>query len=295
MANSAQIASAQGTDAAQLSGRLGGSLTDMQTRLGQPSWTDTGLIGYNSVDLAGVDTIVVAYYDAAQMVNKISLVYLQKPAEFADPQVISNVVAQVAPLDGSCVAAKLPASGLGTEVYGCQSSALATAITPAVLTAAGLKGTPGSYSYSIDPTADEYYEIIVQPGTDTDAPPPTAVPTTAPQPTTAPTLTDEYPPVVDVRELAIGRGYSVGEKLSLSGTVFTISYDSGLTLMQIWVAAPDGSEEPVIIGYEGDSSGIFEGTWITAYGTYIGPLCGTNTLGGEICQPAISADVVEHA
>ncbi len=88
-----------------------------------------------------------------------------------------------------------------------------------MLLAAGLKGDAGSYSYSIDPTADEYFEIIVQPGTDTDTPPPTAVPTTAPEPTAVPSLTDEYPPVADVRELAIGRGYTEGDQLSISGTV----------------------------------------------------------------------------
>jgi hypothetical protein len=285
---------AQGTgEAAQLTGRLGGTLDEMQTRFGVPSWTDSGLIGYNSQTLAGTDTIVVVYHDSQNIVNKISLVYLEKPAQFSDPQTIADVVAEVAPQDGTCSPLKAQ-SGLGNEVYSCTSQALGTVITPAVMTAAGLKGDEGSYSYSIDPTADEYFEVIVQPGTDTDTPPPTAVPTTPPEPTTAPSLTDTYPPVVDVRELAIGRGYSVGDQLSVSGSVFNIEVDGEGTYMQIWVNAPDGSTEPVMIGYEGDSAGVFEGTWVTAYGTYIGPICGTNTFGGEICQPAIFADHLEY-
>ncbi len=84
-------ASAQGTgDAAQLSGRLGGTLDALQTRFGAPSWTDTNLIGYNSQTLAGVDTIVVAYYDSQNIVNKISLVYLEKPAQFTDANAIAG-------------------------------------------------------------------------------------------------------------------------------------------------------------------------------------------------------------
>lgn len=281
-------------DTAQLTGRLGGTLDEMQTRFGAPSWTDTSLIGYNSQTLAGVDSIVVVYYDERNVVDQISLVYLSKPAQFSDSAAIAAAVAEVAPLDGTCSSTASTAPGMGTEVYACQSAALASAFPAAVLTQSGLLGAAGSYNYSVDPTADEYYEIVIQPGTDTDTPPPTAVPTTPPQPTAAPSLTDQYPPVADVRELAIGRGYEVSDKLSLSGSVFNIQFENGVTSMQIWVNAPDGSTEPVVVAYEGDSSGIFEGTWITAYGTYIGPVCGTNSFGAEICQPLVFAVVVEH-
>ena len=285
-------AGAQGPDdAAKLAGRLGGSLADARARFGEPSWTDVNLIGYNSVLLNGVDTIVVVYYDAGEIVNKISLVYLEKPATFADPAAISGVVAQVAPQDGACGTTKLATSGLGIEVYGCESKALATAISPSALTAAGLKGAPGSYNFSVDPTADEYYEIIVQPGTDTDVPP---VPTAAPEPTAAPTLADQYPPVVDVRELAIGRGFSEGDKLSVSGTVQTIFVEGDLAQIQIAVGAPDGTLEWVIVFFQGDSSGVFEGSWITVYGIYSGTECFTNALGGEVCQPLIVSDRMDR-
>jgi hypothetical protein len=282
------IASAQGTgDAAQLSGRLGGSLSDMQTRFGEPSWTDTGLIGYNSQTLAGVDSIVVVYYDNQNIVNKISLVYLEKPAQFADAKAIADTVAQVAPMDGNCSPLISTDSGLGSQVYPCSSTALASVITPTMLTGMGLKGDSGSYSYSVNPTDDEYFEVIVQPGVDTDTPPPTAVPTNAPEPTAVPSLTDEYPPVTDIRDLAIGRGFSEGDKLSVSGTVQTIFVDGDIAQIQISVAAPDGSAEWVIIGFKGDSSGVYEGSWITAYGVYSGTSCFTNALGGQVCQPLI--------
>ena len=218
------IASAQGTgDAAALSGRLGGTLADIQARFGEPSWTDTSLIGYNSQTLGGVDSIVVVYYDDQNIVDKISLVYLEKPAQFADAAAIGKTVAEVAPLDGTCSPLMSSASGLGSQVYPCSSTALGGVITPAMLTAKGLKGDSGSYSYSIDPTADEYFEVIIQPGTDSDTPPPTAVPTTAPEPTAIPSLTDEYPPVADVRELAIGRGFEEGDKLSVADPFLTFS------------------------------------------------------------------------
>lgn len=282
------IASAQGTgDATQLAGRLGGSLDDMQTRFGAPSWTDTNLIGYNSQTLAGVDSIVVVYYNDQNIVDKISLVYLEKPAQFADAAAIGKAVAEVAPMDGTCSPLVSTNSGLGSQVYPCSSAALGTVITPAMLTAAGLKGDSGSYSYSIDPTEDEYFEIVVQPGVDTDTPPPTAVPTTAPEPTAVPSLTDEYPPVPDIRDLAIGRGFTEGDKLSVSGTVQTIFVDGDIAQLQLSVAAPDGSAEWVIIGFKGDSTGVYEGSWVTVYGVYSGTSCFTNALGGNVCQPLI--------
>lgn len=289
------VASAQDADvAAQLSGRLGGSLADMQTRFGDPSWTDTNLIGYNSETLAGVDTIVVVYYDERSVVDKISLVYLEKPAQFSDPKAIADVVAQVAPMDGTCGVMKLGASGFGGEVYSCRSESLATAFDATAMAGMQIKGSPGDYSYSVDPTDDQYFEIIVQPGTDTNTPPPTAVPTQAPEPTAVPSLTDTYPPVPDIRDLAIGRGFTKGDQLSVSGSVFNIEVDEDGTYMQIWVSAPDGSTEAVVIYYPGDSSGVFEGTWVTAYGAYMGPTCGTNAYGGTICQPAILAVNLEY-
>lgn len=193
----ATIASAQGTDnAAQLSGRLGGTLTDMRARFGEPSWTDTGLIGYNSVALQEVPTILVIYYDNQEEVNKISLVYTAKPTQFIDQAAIAAVAGQVMPQDATCGTSALTTSAFGSEVYGCKSAALG-AIHPDWTTSDAL----GSLSYAVDPTADEYYEIIVQPGTGVS----TASTTTggsAAAPTAVQSATSGNPAPLSVDEMA---------------------------------------------------------------------------------------------
>jgi len=269
-------------------GRLGGTLDEVKQDNGEPDWVDAGLIGFNIVSLNNVDTILVVYHDSNEIVTKLSLVYLQQPTELEDDATLAAVVAEVAPRDGECEDEPLEESGLGTEVFACHSEFLEDFFIAQQLEALGVKGANGSYSYSVDPTIDDYFEIIVQFGTDSTTPVPTAVPTTAPS------LTDLYPPVADVRELAIGRGYSEGDPLSISGTVQTIFVDGSYTQIQISVGAPDGSSEWVIVGYNDDSSGIFEGTWITVYGNYFGKECFTNTLGGEVCQPAILAVQIDR-
>src|SRR5690606_14143045 len=138
--------------------------------------------------------------DDEETINQVSLVYLEKPLEFEEQEAIADLVAEVTPTDGECDREPLPANGLGTEVYGCHSEALEGIYSADQLNEMGLKGESGSYNYSVDPNADDYFEVIVQFGTDSDAPVPT------PAPSQVPTLEDKYPPVADVRELAIGRG-----------------------------------------------------------------------------------------
>lgn len=99
---------------------------------------------------------------------------------------------------------------------------------------------------------------------------------------------------VDVRDLSIRTDNFKGQKITVSGTVFNIQAEGGFTGIQIWVTAPDGSDQPVIIGYSGDSSGIYEGTYITVYGVCTGRITGTNRLGGVISQPSIMADIIDH-
>jgi hypothetical protein len=73
--------------------------------------------------------------------------------------------------------------------------------------------------------------------------------------------------------------------------VFNIDVDpSGFTAMQIWL---DGGSEAAVIVFQGDSTGIYEGTWITVYGTVEGTFEGTNAFGGTISQPLIRADIVD--
>lgn len=147
------VSAAQTNSGDALSGRLGGSLADVQTRFGVPSWTDTGLIGYNSVPLAGTDAILVVYYDANQIVTKISVVYQDRPAVFDDASAIPAVVTEVTPLDGICDVkdGQILAS---SDQVDCLSDALTTVT----------EGDIGFYHFAVDPTEDEYFEIIIQDG-----------------------------------------------------------------------------------------------------------------------------------
>jgi len=63
--------------------------------------------------------------------------------------------------------------------------------------------------------------------------------------------------------------------------------------MQVSVPAPDGASEPVYVGYDGDTAGIFEGTYVTVYGEVLGVQTGTNALGGTISQPLVKAAIVD--
>jgi hypothetical protein len=141
------------------------------------------LIGYNSVLLGEdeIDTIVVVYYDNNGTVYEIDLVYLERPAELAEAEAIAVVVAEVAPLDGECESEPLDESGFGAEVNACHSDALEELYSPENYEDFGFEGDDGSYSYSVDPYADDFFEITVQLGTDSIVPP---TPTPAPVPPT---------------------------------------------------------------------------------------------------------------
>lgn len=75
---------------------------------------------------------------------------------------------------------------------------------------------------------------------------------------------------VDVRDLVIRTDDFVGKKLVVSGSVFNIQVQGTNTGMQIWATTVDGSQEAIVVQYSGDSSGIYEGTWVTVYGTGVG-------------------------
>jgi hypothetical protein len=40
---------------------------------------------------------------------------------------------------------------------------------------------------------------------------------------------------------------------------------------------------------------MFEGTWVTVYGTVEGTQSFTNTLGGDVTQPLVIADIIDFA
>jgi endonuclease YncB( thermonuclease family) len=140
------------------------------------------------------------------------------------------------------------------------------------------------------------------------------VPTPTPSPTPPPTPTvDEikaqYVPLADVRELAIRPGGMIGQKIVFYGTILTIRVANpgqafflgdndeqpyGVAL-QVTVSAPDGSTETLFVGFDGDTTGMFEGSWIVVYGSVVDTQTGTNLLGGIITQLLIAAQFVELA
>lgn len=140
----------------------------------------------------------------------------------------------------------------------------------------------------------------------TRKPEPTPMPTPTPS---AAEVRASYPVLPDVRELAIRPGNLIGDKVAFTGTILSIQvapagrgYELGdldtiftQAAMQLTVYAPDGTTEVVYLGYDGDTTGMFEGTAVTAYGTVVGTESGTNLLGGEIIQPLVKADIVDFA
>lgn len=116
-------------------------------------------------------------------------------------------------------------------------------------------------------------------------------PTPAPVPTQSPDeIRAEYQ-WVDPRDLDIRPGNFQDKKIAVAGTVFTIQADGDFTFLQIWA---NGGDIPVVVVYRGDSTGVYEGTWVTVYGTGNGTFEGTNAYGGTISQPVIIADILDH-
>jgi hypothetical protein len=128
-------------------------------------------------------------------------------------------------------------------------------------------------------------------------------------PTPTPTLDEQiaaYPPLADVRELAIRPGGMIGQKVAFSGTIKTIHVASPgkefalgddnpqpfQVQMQVEVPAPDGTSEYVFVGYNGDTTGMYEGTGVSVYGKVVGTQTFTNALGGGVTQPLVAADIV---
>jgi len=251
--------------------RLGGLLSEVRAELGEPDWVDIGLVGYNSVDLGGVDTITMVYYDDQERVRSFLLVYLEQPVAFNNPETIARVVADVAPLDGTCADEPFEDSDLGDEVYACRSASLEGLYSEAQLFSFGVVGEDGSYSYAVDPTDDAFYEIAVRLGTESPPEPPTPVPMPTPSP--APPLAERYPPVIDIRDLLNVERYDVGEELSFAGTVAAVSAELEGTVMLVEAGAADGTFVAVSVVNDGDLEGIGPGSFINVYGIFGGFEC----------------------
>lgn len=99
---------------------------------------------------------------------------------------------------------------------------------------------------------------------------------------------------VDTRDLISRPFMFEGEKIAVSGEVFTLDVDSRGTGMQIWVDTPNGREAVVVLAVGNQTPGLYEGMWVTVYGTGQGVFTGTNGFGATITQPLIRADIIDY-
>ncbi|MEA2516110.1 MAG: micrococcal nuclease [Thermomicrobiales bacterium] len=119
----------------------------------------------------------------------------------------------------------------------------------------------------------------------------------------------EYAQLADVRELAIRPGGMLGQRIMFYGSILDIAVappgrvfilgdedpKEYAAWIEVWVTAPDGSVEPVSVGFNGDTAGMFKDSYIVVYGTVVGTVSGTNGFGGAITHPLLSAEFVELA
>lgn len=123
-------------------------------------------------------------------------------------------------------------------------------------------------------------------GTWINQPAPTPVPTQSPEQVRA-----QYQ-WIDARDLIIRPDSFRGDDIAISGSVFNIQVQGNQAIMQIWVDG--GNYDAVIVYFEGDTSGIYEGTWVTIYGQGAGTMDITNAYGAQITQPLVRADIVDR-
>ena len=291
-----------------LAGRLGGTLTGIVETFGPADLTEDGLLRYDEIDLNGQSTILVVYHDADEVVTRIALVYPVRPDTLATPEAILALAATVAPEDGECQSTAAESS-LGAEVYPCHSVALMTVFDAEAMAALDASGGLGDYSVAVDPLFDDYFEIVVVPGSDGAQLDPGVVPATTEDgaPAATPTMEEQYPPLETPEtlmdgDIALGDGLSfTGEIETLQiaefGTQFRLGEDQSLgvsSLFQVAISIEGASDvEVLFVGYNGDASALAIGDQITVYGTNYGTQCFDNALDEEICQPLIAADLVE--
>ena len=259
--------------AAAREGRLGGTLTEVTDAWGPPDWVDVGLIGYNNRTLAGVDTITMVFFDTQERVRAFLLVYLERPDQFDDQNAMAAVVADVAPRDGACASEPLEQSQLGDEVYPCQSVALEGFLTPAEMLEFDVVGKDGSYSYSVNPTDDAFFEIAVKFGTDKPEAPPAPQP--PPTPTPRPPIDQRFPPVASMDALVAGE-VEIDQPLSFGATILEIEPENGGVSMLVEGYGDDGSSGLVRVISDEDMVGYGPDSYFVVYGVFTGQECSTD-------------------
>lgn len=118
----------------------------------------------------------------------------------------------------------------------------------------------------------------------------------------------QYEPV-DIRDVSVRPGNYFDRKIFFTGLVNQIQvaqpgygYYVGSdgdrmfsTSIIVTVQAIDGSYVPISIGYDGDTSGIFEDSYINVYGTVFGVDSVVNVYGRSENCPALEAAIIEIA
>lgn len=301
-----------------LNGRLGGAKATLDKRFGHDTGQDATIkgLGYH---VKGFGTVVVIYAnDQAVDITIVADRMAHTPLSEADPAdwtpaQVDQIAKKFLPLDVKT--GKALDTGDGRREAACVSAALGAAFDTARWKKLHAGGKPGECHFLLSPdSAGNIYQIEVGIGRSgsLDRPTPTAVPTDVPTPTDTPppTATEDplakYTPLADARELEIRPGSMFGTAISFYGTIFTIqvappgrAYDVGdsdpqqySAVLQVYVTAPDGTQEPVVVGYNGDTAGMYVDSAVMVYGTVVDTDSGTNAFGGSVTQPLVAADNV---
>ena len=293
------------------SGRIGGDQAGFEKRFGTntgQSETVKGLEytveGYGLVSVLFRSNVAVSVTIVANRIGHTPLNEADD-ADWAGSQ--ADVAAQVfLPKDVKSNQKRLDTGDGRTEVA-CSSRQIAAAYDKATWKKLKLGGESGECHYIISSdTAGDAFQIEVALGHAGSLDRPQPTPTATPVPTDD-EIKASYPALADVRELAIRPGGMYGDKIVFSGSILTIhvappGYIEALgdahekdyaAAIQVTVAAPDGSTEVIVVGYDGDTTGMFEGSYVTVYGTVVDTFTGTNAFGGRITQPLVSAQFVD--
>lgn len=116
-----------------------------------------------------------------------------------------------------------------------------------------------------------------------------------------------YPRLDDAREIAVRPWNRMGERLAFRGTIVWIRVarpdetiplgdegDRGYAAeLEVAVETPDQGYEILIVGYDDDTVGMFDGTMVRVYGDLVDTESYEDDDGDEFPIPVIAADLVE--
>lgn len=94
--------------------------------------------------------------------------------------------------------------------------------------------------------------------------------------------------------------------MSFCGTVTFIEvakpgngFMAGDTVSTLWSGVAqilvDGYDVRFVVGFDGDTTGIYENTHVCAWGTLVDTFTGTNAFGGALSNPLFDAEYLEIA